>query len=71
MNNTQVDDTKDLHVAMPIYNLTKCSYNYSETSGSWWKSCTDEPDGNTKVSISFEFKSRFTNNTGNAGTVDV
>ena len=29
MNNTQVDNAKDLNVVMPMYNLIEYSYNYS------------------------------------------
>ena len=33
-NNTQIDNAKDIDVAMPIYNLIEYSDNYSKTSGS-------------------------------------
>ena len=29
MNNTEVDNAKDLNVVMPMYNLIEYSYNYS------------------------------------------
>ena len=34
INNTQVDNAKDIDVVMPMYNLTQYSDNYSKTSGS-------------------------------------
>ena len=34
INNTQIDNAKDLDAVMPMYNLTKYSDNYSKTSGS-------------------------------------
>ena len=34
INNTQVDNAKDIDVVMPMYNLIE--YNYSKTSGSLW-----------------------------------
>ena len=34
MNNTKLDNAKDLDVAMPIYNLIEYSDNYLKTSGS-------------------------------------
>ena len=37
INNTQVDNTKDLDVVMPMYNLIEYSDNYSKTSGSLWQ----------------------------------
>ena len=32
--NTQVDDTRDIDVVMPMYNLIEYIENYSKTSGS-------------------------------------
>ena len=34
MNGTTVDDTDDLDLVMPMYNLIKYSSNYSKTTGS-------------------------------------
>ena len=34
INNTQIDNAKNLDVVMPMYNLTECSNNYSKTSES-------------------------------------
>ena len=34
INNTQVDNAKDIDIVMPMYNLIKYSDNYSKTSGS-------------------------------------
>ena len=42
INNTEVDNAKNLHVAMPMYNLIVGSNNYSKTSGSLWQYCRDE-----------------------------
>ena len=36
INNTQIDNAKYIDIVMPIYNLIKCSYNYSKISGSLW-----------------------------------
>ena len=36
MNNTQVDNTKDIDVVMPMYNLIKYSDNSSKTFESIW-----------------------------------
>ena len=33
INNTQVDNAKDIDIVMPIYNLIEYSDNYSRTSG--------------------------------------
>ena len=42
MNNTQVDNAKDLDVVMTVYNLIKCSDNYSKTAGHLWLSYRNE-----------------------------
>ena len=42
INNTQVDNAKDIDVVMPIYNLKEYSDNYSKTSGSLWQCCRDK-----------------------------
>ena len=34
INNTQIDNAKDLDIGMPLYNLIEYSDNYSKTSGS-------------------------------------
>ena len=37
INNTQVDDTHDIDVVIPMYNLIEFSDNYSKTSGILWQ----------------------------------
>ena len=37
INNTQVDNAKDIDIVMPMYNLIKYSDNYAKTSGSLWQ----------------------------------
>ena len=41
VNNTQVDNAKDIDIIMPMYNLIEYSDNYAKTSGSLWQSCKD------------------------------
>ena len=36
INNTRVDNAKDIDIVMPMYNLIEYSDNYSKTSGSLW-----------------------------------
>ena len=36
INSTLIDNTEDLDIVMPIYNLLEHSQNYSMTSGSLW-----------------------------------
>ena len=37
INNTQVDNSEDIDIVMPMYNLIEYSDNYSNTSGSLWQ----------------------------------
>ena len=34
INNTEIDNAKDITIVMPMYNLKEYSNNYSKTSGS-------------------------------------
>ena len=36
INNTEIDNAKDIDIAMPMYNLIEYSDNYSKTSESLW-----------------------------------
>ena len=36
INNTQLDNAKDINVVMRMYNLIECSDNYSKTSERLW-----------------------------------
>ena len=69
INNTQIDNARDIDVVMPMYNLMEYSDNYSKASGSLWQYCRDEPaltdDGAIKNfhadhnnSVSFKFKQK-------------
>ena len=46
INNTQVDNCKDIDIVMPMYNLIEYSDNYAKTSGSLWQYYRDEPNDN-------------------------
>ena len=41
INNTQVDNGKDIDIVMPMYNLIEYSDKYSKTSGSLLQYCKD------------------------------
>ena len=51
INNTQVDNAKDIDIVMPMYNLIECSDNYPKTSGSLWQYCRDIPAVNNNDDI--------------------
>ena len=42
INNTLIDNAKDLDVVMPMYNLLEYSKNYRKTTGSIWDYYRDE-----------------------------
>ena len=81
INNTQIDNAKDIDIVMPMYNLIEYSDNYAKTTGSLWQYCKDIParDNNNEIiefaagntTDSFNFKAKITNQTGNDGTKDV
>ena len=81
INNTQIDNAKDLDIVMPMYNLIEYSDNYSKTSGSFWQYCKDIPAvGNNGAIIdfaennltdSFSFKVKITGQTGDNETENV
>ena len=63
INNTQVDNAKDIDIVMPMYNLIEYSDNYAKTSGNLWKYYRDEPNDNLANSESFKFKVKITGKT--------
>ena len=81
INNTQIDNAKDIDIVMPMYNLIEYSDNYAKTTGSLWQYCKDIPARNANGEIivfdvnnttdSFKFKAKITGQTGNDGTKDV
>ena len=43
ISNTQIDNAKDIHVVMPMYNVIEHSNNYSKTSESLRQYYRDQP----------------------------
>ena len=43
INNTQIDNAKDIDIVMPMYNLIEYSDNYAKTTRSLWQYCKDIP----------------------------
>ena len=78
INNTQIDNAKDIDIVMPMYNLIEYHDNYSKTSGSLWQYCKDIPavdNNNANVNFaennltdSLNFKVKMTGQTGDDGT---
>ena len=63
INNTQIDNTKDINVVKPMYNLIEYSGNYSKTSGSSRQYYRDEPSDQRVNSDSFKSKIKITGKT--------
>ena len=51
INNTQIDNAKDIDIVMSMYNLIESSDDYSKTSGSLWHYYRDEPYLNANGAI--------------------
>ena len=69
INNTQVDNAKDIDIIMPMYNLIEYSDNYAKTTGSLWQLFRDKPDDDIEDSESFKSKIKITGKSPN--NVDV
>ena len=67
INNTQIDNAKDIDIVMPMYNLIEYCDNYSKTSGSLWQYYRDEPNDNLTDSESFKSKIKITRKTPTVG----
>ena len=63
INNTQVDNAKDINIVMSMYNLIEYRDNYAKTTGSLWQYFRDEPDDNIEDSESFKSKIKITGKT--------
>ena len=74
INDTEIDNVKDMDIVIPIYNLIEYSDNYSKTPGRLWQYYKDEPNDNLTDSESFKFKIKITGNTpddGNTNDVEI
>ena len=56
MNNTEIDNVKDIDIVKSMYNLIEYSDNYLKPSGSLWQYYKDEPNDNLTDSKSFKSK---------------
>ena len=68
INNTDIDNSHDIDIVMPMYNLIEYSNNYSKTSGSLWQYYKDDPNDNLTDSESFKSKVKITGKTPNNGS---
>ena len=65
INNTQIDNAKDIDIVMLMYNLIEYSDNYAKRTGSLWQYFEDEPNNNIPNSKSFKSKIKITGKTPN------
>ena len=66
INNTQIDNCKDIDIVMPLYNLLEYCDNYAKTSGGFTgQYYRDEPNDNLADSRSFKSKIKITGETPN------
>ena len=81
INNTEIDNAKDIDIVTPMYNLFEYSDSYAKTTGSLWQYSKDIPARNNNdeivafaannVTDSFNFKAKITGQTEDDGTKDV
>ena len=67
INGIEVDNTEDIDIVMPIYNMIEYSNNYSKASGSLWQYYKDDPNNNITQSESFKSKINISGKTPAAG----
>ena len=79
INNTQIENAKDIDIVMSMYNLIEYSDNYAKTTGSLWQyrkdisprsaNAIDEINEFTEGNLtdSFNFKLKITGRRGNGG----
>ena len=65
INNTQVDNAKDIDIVMPMQNLIEHTDNYARKFGSLWQYYRDEPNANIGDSESLKSKIKITGKTPN------
>ena len=66
LSSTLMDNTEDLDIVMPMYNLLEYSKTYSVTSGSLWNYYRDEVDNindNPSDGKSFKYKTKIAGKT--------
>ena len=56
INNTFIDNSEDLDIVMPIYNLLGYCDNYSMTSGSLWNFYRDEVNNDVNENNNANYK---------------
>ena len=71
INNTQIDQAKDLYVVVSMYNLIECSNNYSKTLGILCQCYRDESFAAIATSDIFKSKIIITGKTSYVGNTKI
>ena len=72
INNTEIDNAKEIEIVMPMYNVIEYSDNYLKISGRLWQYYKDDPNDNIADCESFKSKVKITGKTPDDGnTKDV
>ena len=78
INNTQIDNPKNIDMVLLMYNSIEYSDKYSKTSGNLWHYYRDLADSaiadfpaDNNSSVSFKFKTKIAGRIGNDGTKNV
>ena len=74
INNTQVNNAKDIDIVMPMHILIEYSNNYAKTSERLWQYYIDEPNDNFTDSESFKSKIKIAGKTpafGNQKDIEI
>ena len=58
INDTEIDNAKNIDIVMIMYNLIEYSHNYSKPSESLWQCYRDKPNYNLTDSESFKSKKK-------------
>ena len=69
INNTQIDNAKDIDIVIPMYNLKEYSDNYAKATGRLWQYFRDDPNDNLAESESFKSKIKITGKNPNNNNV--
>ena len=70
INNTQVDNAKDIDIVMPMYNLIEYSDNYAKTRGSLWQYHDDDLEDSESIKSKIKITGKTPNN-GNVKDVEI
>ena len=63
INNTEIDNARDINIVIPMHKMIEYSDNYSKPTGSLWHYYKDKPNNNLADSESSKSKVKIIGNT--------